>query len=98
MTFTIPASRFHARLEDGREWTVETDQRDQRRVMLTLGIDQDVDGLGFLRAITWAALVRTGQVNGMRWPDFDDACTWCVPDHADDDATVDPTAPAGAGS
>ena len=41
MSYEIPASTFHVVFEDGREFKVETDQRDQRRGFLIAKVDPE---------------------------------------------------------
>jgi hypothetical protein len=101
MSYEIPLSTFHVLLEDGREFKVDTDQRDQRRGFLLAKVDPEEDAIGGLRAIAWAALHRTRQLEGMAWPEFDRLATWVLPEQPDADspeggAFVDPTEEDGA--
>ena len=82
-------------LDDGRSFTVDADQRDQRRAMLTFAVDPEQDPLGFLRATGWAAAARTGVLNGMSWRDFDTAARYVLPE--EEPATADPTQAGTAG-
>jgi len=99
MSWEIPLHTFHVVLEDGREFDVDTDQRDQRRGFVTSGVDTDKDTVGGLMAIAWAALTRTRQLEGVSWPEFARMVTWVVPNTPNGDeapAVVDPTEEDGA--
>lgn len=101
MAYQIPLHTFVVIFEDGREFKVDTDQRDQRRGFMLAQVDPAEDQVGGLRAIAWAALTRTRQVEGLSWPEFDRTCTWVMPDvDADGDGGpfVDPTPAVGDGS
>lgn len=98
-TWNIPLHTFHVVLEDGREFDVDTDQRDQRQGFVTAGLDPDKDTIGGLQSIAWAALRRTRQLEGVSWPEFARICTWVVPVTTNGDeapASVDPTQEDGA--
>jgi hypothetical protein len=94
MSYEIPLSTFHVIFEDGQEFKVDTDQRDQRRGFLMAQINPTEDSVGGLRAIAWAALTRQRLLEGVSWPEFDRTCTWVLPDSVE--AAVDPTRAAGA--
>lgn len=97
----IPREVYRVALEDGRQWVIATDQRDQRRAMLTCGYDPDMmraDPLGMTWAVCWSALIRTGALEGMGWAQFQNAIVGVKAGAADDDdepGALDPTNPDG---
>ena len=97
----LPYITADAIMDDGTSYPVKADQRDQHRALLPPGMggagisSPDVDPLGFLRAVGWAYLSRTGVLNGMTYPQFDAACAFVQPVDAEGaDAEVGPTWPA----
>jgi hypothetical protein len=99
---TFPWLEINVLMDDGREFKVMTDQRDQRRAMLPAvyggaGIrDAELDALGWMRASAWAALVRHHELpDDLSWPDFDAECAFAQP--TADDEQVDPPRPTTAG-
>jgi hypothetical protein len=101
----LPRMVWRVALDDGRQWVVSTDQRDQRRAMVTCGIqDAEADKIGFAFAVCWAALTRTHQLE-LGWAAFQDQVAGVAPvaDDDDDDAAaeelgrVDPTRTAAVG-
>jgi hypothetical protein len=93
-------------MDDGTEYKVQADQRDQRLAMMPTnyggaGIrDAETDPLGWMRAVAWAFLTRKQMID-VSWPAFNDTCAFVKPDN--DDAAGDeleapgPTRPALAG-
>lgn len=100
MTAALPYIVADAVMDDGTEWPIRADQRDQHRALQPpalggAGISSpDLDPLGFLRAVGWAYLTRTGVLDGMTFAAFDASCAFVQPREVGED--VDPTS-AGPG-
>jgi len=98
----LPYIVADAVMDDGACWPVRADQRDQHRALMPpalggAGISSpDLDPLGFLRAVGWAYLSRTGVLNGMTYAEFDAACAFVQPVdlEGDEPDEVGPTWPA----
>jgi hypothetical protein len=75
--------------DDGRRYASHGDQRDMRRAQIAIGVDPELDPLGFNRATAWAHLTRVGALDGVSWADFDRDVAFVIP--LEEQTTADPT-------
>jgi hypothetical protein len=90
----LPYLDMRVIFDDDTELESHADQRDMRRGQLAIGTNPEADPIGFNRAVAWAFLTRTGQINGMGWKDFDAQVPFVIP--AEVQTTADPTGTATA--